>query len=105
MNVAANDTGCVDIKSKDEAGLTDAIAHIGPISVAMDASHISFQVHMPDNCNMKYNIIMLIFFCSSTEKVFISHSSALKIDWTTVSWLLAMAHMKARTSLLSRTGL
>ena len=40
----ANDTGCVDIKPKDETGLTDAIAHIGPISVAMDASHTSFQV-------------------------------------------------------------
>jgi len=46
-DVVANDTGCVDIKSKDEAALTDAIAHIGPISVAMDASHITFQVLVP----------------------------------------------------------
>ena len=43
-DVAANDTGFVDIKSKDETDLTNAIANVGPISVAMDASHASFQV-------------------------------------------------------------
>ncbi|XP_065883682.1 procathepsin L-like [Dysidea avara] len=59
QNVVANDTGCVDIKSKDEAGLTDAIAHIGPISVAMDASHSSFQFYSRG--------VYEPFFCSQTR--------------------------------------
>lgn len=44
QDVAANDTGFVDITEKDENELTNAIASVGPISVAMDASHASFQV-------------------------------------------------------------
>ncbi|CAF1428998.1 unnamed protein product, partial [Didymodactylos carnosus] len=41
-NVGANDTGYVDIKQGSESDLQIAIATIGPISVAMDASHPSF---------------------------------------------------------------
>ena len=33
-----------------------------------------------------------------------SHSSALKLGWITVYWLLAMALMKAKTSSSLRTG-
>jgi cathepsin L len=44
-DVGATDTGYTDIKSKDESALQEAVANIGPISVAIDASHTSFQLY------------------------------------------------------------
>jgi len=43
--IGATDIGFVDIKSGDESALESAIATIGPISVAIDASKMSFQFY------------------------------------------------------------
>lgn len=44
--VGATDTGYIDIQSKNESALQMAVANVGPISCAMDASHIGFQVRV-----------------------------------------------------------
>jgi cathepsin L len=44
-DVGATDTGFMDVASKDENALQSAIATVGPISVAIDAAHSSFQLY------------------------------------------------------------
>lgn len=41
----ASDTGFVDVESGSESDLKKASASVGPISVAIDASHQSFQLY------------------------------------------------------------
>ncbi len=43
--IAAKVSGYIDIKSRDENALQQAVATVGPISVAIDASHSSFQLY------------------------------------------------------------
>jgi len=43
--IGATCAGFTDIPEGDEAALTQAIAAVGPISVAIDASHFSFQLY------------------------------------------------------------
>ncbi|KAF6034464.1 hypothetical protein EB796_007225 [Bugula neritina] len=44
-NIGATDTGYVDIPEGDEEKLKEAVAMHGPVSVAIDASHESFQLY------------------------------------------------------------
>ncbi|XP_028827474.1 cathepsin L1-like isoform X2 [Denticeps clupeoides] len=44
-SVGATCSGYVDVTSGDEAALQEAVASIGPVSVAIDAGHSSFQLY------------------------------------------------------------
>jgi cathepsin L len=60
-DVGATDTGFVDITSKDENALQQAVATVGPISVAIDASHSSFQLYKRGGMNFSssFNLCLM----------------------------------------------
>ena len=44
-NVGATEVSCMDIDHGSETDLQKAVATVGPISVGIDASHLSFQLY------------------------------------------------------------
>lgn len=44
-NIGATCTGFVDVTQFDEDALKEAVATVGPVSVGIDASQISFQLY------------------------------------------------------------
>jgi cathepsin L len=58
-NVGATISSFIDVKSKDESALKQAVGSVGPVSVAIDASHISFQLYSHG--------VYHSYFCSSTR--------------------------------------
>lgn len=66
-NSGASDVGYIDIPEGDEHKLKAAVATVGPVSVAIDASHESFQfykrgVYMESECsseNLDHGVLVV----------------------------------------------
>ena len=63
-NVGATVSGFMDVESGDEDALVSAIATVGPISVAIDASRSSFQFYSSGTCRFIGSIYNTTSFCN-----------------------------------------
>jgi hypothetical protein len=63
-DIGATDTGFINIQEGSEENLKEAVATVGPVSVAIDASHESFQ-HYSEGVYDEVNRHLLFFRLSS----------------------------------------
>lgn len=97
-NVGATDTGFTDIKSGDESDLESAIATVGPISVAIDASKMSFQlyktgVYFEKRCkngaeDLDHGVLAVGYGTSSDGKKYYIVKNSWGEDWGDKGYLL-----------------
>nr|BAF94152.1 cathepsin L-like cysteine protease 2 [Plautia stali] len=82
-SIGATDSGFVDITQGDEEALMQAVATIGPISVAIDASHQSFQfysegVYYEPECsseNLDHGVLVVGYGVEDNQKYWLVKNS------------------------------
>jgi cathepsin L len=88
-NVGATLTGYVDIESGSEKKLQEAVATVGPVSVAIDASHWSFQTYdhgvydepMCSSSRLDHGVLCVGYGTSTDGKKYWIIKNSWNTDW------------------------